>query len=169
MITGDTNIDLLKETNTSKKYLKILEHHGLKQHVEKPTRKNKSLIDHISTNLKKVIATDVLQTDEISDHDCPYVILNIRKQKFEPRYKMIRNEKNFDRDKFLNDIKTIPFSTVYAVDNANEKLEIFNELFLSCLNEHTPLIRQKISRPPAPWLKDLNIKDKLIQKNFLRW
>ena len=53
----------------------------------------KTLIDHIITNiLEKLIHQNVVLADEIGDHDLPYVILNIRKQKFEKRYKYIRDE-----------------------------------------------------------------------------
>ena len=81
---------------------------------------------------------------------------------------MIRNEKNFRLNEYLRDVQVLPFTAVYAVDCPSEKLDIFNELFLSCLNEHAPLIRQKITRPPAPWLKNLGIKEMLIEKNLLR-
>ena len=168
VIAGDTNIDISKETVVSKKYLQILEHHGMKQHIEKPTRKGSKLIDHISSNLDKIIDNNVLPCDEISDHDAPYVILNIRKQRFEPRFKMIRNEKNFDTESFLADVSMLPFTAVYAVECPDEQLDIFNEIFLSCLEEHAPLVKQKVTRPPAPWLKDLNVENEKNRKNLLR-
>ena len=94
-ITGDTNINLLEPTDpTVKKYTEVLQSFDLTQLVDKPTRLGKKLIDHIITNIpNKLISTDVLPTDEISDHDLPYAIMNIRKVKFEPRYKYLRNEK----------------------------------------------------------------------------
>ena len=53
---------------------------SLPQHVTKPTRKGKSLIEHICSNiLSEVIHGDVIHTDEISEHDCPYTIFNIKK------------------------------------------------------------------------------------------
>ena len=36
---------------------------------------------------KKLLYTDVLMTDEISDHDTSYGIFNIKKERQEPRYK----------------------------------------------------------------------------------
>jgi len=88
--------------------------------------------------------------------------------RFEPRYKIIRNEKNLNIDSFLTDVSALPYAAIYAVDCHNEKLDIFNQLFVSCLNDHVPLLRQKITRPPAPWLKDLNIAEKQREKNLLR-
>ena len=81
IITGDINIDLIGEQKESTKpYKNIIHSFNLHQHITKPTRKGKSLIDHICSNVpKKLIHNDVIYTDEISDHDTPFVILNIKK------------------------------------------------------------------------------------------
>eukprot|EP00111_Clytia_hemisphaerica_P012789 TCONS_00037612-protein len=104
----------------------------------------------------------------MSDHDAAFVICNLRKPRFEPRYKFIRNEKNFDLAAFKTDIRQIPFNLVYAFDTAEEKLDIFNKLFTDCLDRQAPLIRQKLTCPPAPWLKDLNISEKQKERDYLR-
>ena len=45
------------------------------------TRKSKTLIDHvISTIPNGVIHDDIVHTEEISDHDAPYVIFTIKKK-----------------------------------------------------------------------------------------
>ncbi|XP_066923457.1 uncharacterized protein [Clytia hemisphaerica] len=169
VITGDTNIDLLKENyNVADEYKDTLDRLGLRQQVKKPTRKGKTCIDHIVTSFSKVIHDDVIPCDEMSDHDAAFVICNLRKPRFEPRYKFIRNEKNFNFAAFKTDIRQIPFNLVYAFDTAEEKLDIFNKLFTDCLDRHAPLIRQKLTRPPAPWLKDLNISEKQKERDYLR-
>ena len=169
VITGDTNIDLLKDDyNIAREFKETLERLGLNQHITKPTRKGKSLIDHVITNLPNIIHEGVIPCDEMSDHDAPYIICKIRKPRFESRYKYIRIEKNFQPNLFKSDVEQLPFNLVYAFDQPEQQLDIFNELFLSCLNRHAPLVRQKITRPPAPWLKDLNITEKQQERNFLR-
>ena len=82
VVTGDFNIDLLsRHYESTKRYKDILHTFCLQQHVTKPTRKGKTLIDHISTNIPtKLLHCDVINTDEISDHDCPYAIFNIKKR-----------------------------------------------------------------------------------------
>ena len=102
IIAGDTNIDLLcNEKDSQKRYKEILSCYNLTQLLNKPTRKSKTLTDHIVTNIpNKLVLTDVLKTDEISDHSTPYVIMNVKKEKFEPRYKFIRDEKNFNQNDF---------------------------------------------------------------------
>lgn len=169
VITGDTNIDVLKQDyNVAHEYKETLDRLGLRQHITKPTRRGKTCIDHIVTTFPKVIHEGVIPCDEMSDHDAVYIICNMRKPRFEPRFKYIRNEKNFNANLFKAEIEQLPFNLVYAFDSPEEKLDIFNELFASCLNRHVPLVKQKVTRPPAPWLKELNINDKQKERDYLR-
>ena len=68
----------------------------------------------------------------------------------------------------VSDVEKLPFAAVYGLESSEDKLHCFNELFLSCLNEHAPLVKCKITRPPAPWLKDLNLSAKLRERDQLR-
>ena len=81
IVAGDFNIDLIDgDKITVNKYNDILDAYGLTQHISYPTRQGKSLIDHISTNIpKKVICENVKPCETISDHDAPFVVLNIKK------------------------------------------------------------------------------------------
>lgn len=169
IITGDTNINTYNNKSlVTTRYIQTLNNHGFQQHINQPTRNGDKTIDHIASNVNHILADDVIPCDEISDHDAPYVIVNIRKQRFVPRYKFIRRESNIDINAFKGDIEKLPLNLVYSVECPEEKLNIFNELFVSCLNEHAPLIKTKITRPPAPWLKDLNIDQLQRERNVLR-
>ena len=103
IITGDFNINLLSHENEStNRYKNILHAFSLQQHVTKPTRKGKTLILHISSNIStKLIHCNVISTDEISDHDEPYAIFNIQKERFQKEYKYVRDEKNLDMNKYI--------------------------------------------------------------------
>ena len=81
IIVGDFNINLNNDSGEStQRYKQILHSFSLKQHINKPTRKNKTHIDHICTNIPtKVVHSYVLHTDEISDLDMPYTILNVKR------------------------------------------------------------------------------------------
>ena len=169
IITGDTNINTRNNNSqVTTRYIQTLNNHGLQQHIDQPTRNGNKIIDHIASNLDHILAKNVLPCDEISDHDAPYVIIDIRKQRFVPRFKYIRRENNIDISAFKRDIERLPLNLVYAVECPEEKLNIFNELIVSCLNEHAPLMNTKITRPPAPWLKDLNINMLQKERNILR-
>ena len=166
IVTGDFNIDLLGDQKEStERYKDILHSYSLHQHVVKPTRKNKTLIDHISSNIKsKVIHRDVINTDEISDHDAPYVIFNIKKERFEQRYKHVRNEKHLDMNKFIPDFNQLPTSLIYSFDDPDDQISVLNQLITECISEHAPTKRAKFTRPPAPWTNDPEI---IAAKNHL--
>ena len=156
ILTGDFNIDLLNsDTPTARKYLDILQSFELSQHISRATRKDKTLIDHImSTIPEKIVYENIVPCDTIiSDHDAPYTIINIRKQKFENRYKVIRDEKSFNLLNYKEDFSQIPLSILYALDDPEEQISVLNDLITECLNKHAPLKRVKFTRPPAPWMK----------------
>ena len=81
IVTGDFNIDLFGEPKEStRRHKNLLHTFSLHQHITKATRKNKTLIDHISSNMNnKLLHTDVLMTDEISDHDTPMEFLTSKR------------------------------------------------------------------------------------------
>ncbi|CAB3992667.1 Hypothetical predicted protein [Paramuricea clavata] len=170
IIVGDSNIDLCSSSNIGEKYQAVLLAFNLTQHVTAPTRKGKCLVDHITTNIPhNVIATGVLATPEISDHNMPYLIVNARLNRFEPRFKYIRSERLFSPEAFLQDISELPFSTVYAVDDIDEIIDIFNELLRSCIDRHASIVRCKLTRPPAPWLQDVDIQNLQKRRDALRF
>ena len=113
-ITGYFNQDLKEPNKPSvKKYINVLETFHLKQHIVKQTRMQKLLIDHIITNIpEKRIHQNVALADEITDHDLPYFILNIWKQKLKKRYEYICDEKRFHFFKYQEDFSQIPMSVV---------------------------------------------------------
>ena len=84
--------------------------------------------------------TDVLPAPLISDHDAPYICINVRV----PRFKMIRNERYFNKDAFIKDFDELPLNIVYAFDEPDSQIDILNSLFRECLDKHAPLKRTKV-------------------------
>ena len=41
------------------------------------------------------------------------------------------------------DVKLLPFNIVYAVEDPDEKISLFNDILLECMNRHAPLKRNK--------------------------
>ena len=154
VVTGDINIDLLRPNKPiTSQYQYILSSLNLHQHVHKPTRttdKTSTLIDHIISNLPERI---------------PHYIKVTR---FQIRHKFIRNLKNFDESSFIEDFKTLPFAASFGVSDPDEKLEILSSLVKECIDRHAPLKLTKVTRPPAPWLKDPAIAELKEQRDRLR-
>ena len=126
--------------------------------MTKPTGKGKTLIDHICSNIpSKLIHGGVMYIDEISDHDCPYTIFNIKKEIFQPRYKYIRIEKNLNMNNYILSFKKLPNNLVYAFDEPDDQIDVLNNLINQCISDHAPTKKVKFTRPPAPWMKDPEI------------
>ena len=155
IVTGDFNIDLLGQLKEStRRYKNLLHTFSLHQHITKATRKNTTLVDHICSNMnKKLLHTDVLMTDEISDHDTPYGIFNIKKERYEPRYKYIRNEKDLNMNDYFADFKLLPTNLVFGFDDPNDQIAMLNKLITDCIADHTPIKKVKFTRPTAPCMK----------------
>ena len=68
------------------------------------------------------IASRVAALSTISDHDGPNACINVRVNRFQPRNKLIRDEKRFDGTAFKKELSSVLFKVVYSVDDPNEKL-----------------------------------------------
>ena len=86
----------------------------LKNLVTQSTRLTKStetLIDLILTNNKRrALQTGVVDT-QISDHSLVYTIMRVTLPRLRSRKIALRSFKNFDRDKFVEDLSAAPFLT----------------------------------------------------------
>ena len=147
------NIDLMpgRETPFSIQYLDMLLSLNLHQHVGKPTRttnRSFTLIDHIISNIRERIAfMDVLLDPLLIYHDAVYACINIKVTRFQPRYKYIRDERQFDESIFIEDFSKLPFSIINAFPETEGKLDILNDLITGCIDRHAPLKRVKVTRP----------------------
>ena len=170
ILADDTNIDLLSSSTTSNTYEQMLHTYQLSCHISKPTRKGKKLIDHISSNISKnkILHSDVLPCATISDHDAPYIIVNIPTNNYEIRYKFIRNLKHFNLETYINDFKALTFATVYSFNGTDGQLDTLNKLILSVIDKHAPLVKTKFTRPPAPWMKDIKINNLQHERDHWR-
>ena len=118
VLTGDINFDLIgRPDSLVTRYINTSDMFGLEQIVTKPTkvtRTSRTLIDHLITNYPmRISATDVIPTSIVSDHDAPFACLNVRVNRYQARYKYIRNMKTFDGQEFISDLGTLPLNIVY--------------------------------------------------------
>ena len=159
IIAGDFDINLNSDSGEStQRYKQILNTFSLKQHINKPTWKNKTPFDHICSNIStKVVHSDALHTHEISDHGLPYDILNVKKERYEQRYKYIRSENNIDINSYVSDFRELPLNLVYAFDEPDDQVTILNKLVFNCIEKYAPIKRVRLTRPVAPWMKEESI------------
>lgn len=68
-----------------------------------------------------------------------------------PNYIATRSFKNYRAEQFSNDIAHIPWNTVGCViESVDGKVNAFNDLFLTCLDNHAPIKTVKLKRKPNP-------------------
>ena len=99
--TGDVDVDMLTPNRPEvKKYIGRLTSLNRHQHVQRPTRTiptSNTPINHIIRNASNRISNcNVLPCPTISGHDGPYAYTNVRVKRFQPRNKLLRDEKRFD-------------------------------------------------------------------------
>ena len=103
-------------------------------------------------------------THEISDHEMPYATLNVKKERYEQRYKYFCNEKDIDINSYLSDFRELPLNLVHAFDEPDDQVTILNKLIFDCIEKHAPIKRVRLTRPVAQWMKDesiVNLKTQL--------
>ena len=114
ILTGDMNIDLLNPVcANTRQYNELLEVFHLEQMVQEPTRVSKhssTLIDHIVTNCpSRITHTGIIPCSVVSDHDGIFACVNVRVERFKPRYKFIRHMRILMKRPLLMIWKTLPF------------------------------------------------------------
>ena len=174
MLTGDIDIDVLRPSDhLAQRYQGILDMFELTQIVKRPTRTtrtSKTLIDHFITNhQQKVTNTGIIPCSIVSDHNAIYACVNVRLPRFQPRYKFIRDIRNFNKDVFKEDFSTLPLSVIYYSDDPDEQLETLNTLISECLERHPPLRKVRVTRPPAPWMKGPLIEELQKKRGSVRF
>lgn len=178
-LLGDFNIDLLNPKGTHAAWTTTTSLFGLKQVVKAPTRitsTSSTLIDHIyTTNTEKILNVSV-PSFAVSDHNpvCCVVSTRLGKQKRRHHTKIIyRSFRNFEKDKFLNDLQMTPFHEVYNYTCPDAALSVWLQLFLGVLNKHAPLREKRVKHSTVPpWLtvdikRAMSYRDKLKrEKSF---
>ena len=157
-------IQHFRMTSDVKRYTEAIDSLKLKQVVTRATRTTLcgklTLIDYLITNLpSRVTHTDVIPCSLISNLDAPFVTVNTGVTRYVPRYKYIRNEKQFCETAFTDQgLHCTQVSRCqYSLEDPNEQVIALNSLICECLDSHAPSKSTRLARPPAPWLNDASI------------
>ena len=171
-ILGDLNCNLLDQTNLdndAKHLLRILEIYQLTQLITKPTRitqRSKSLLDVCITSCpEKIIHSDVFHVG-LSDHSLVYAVrkINSLPKCNRTRETEVRNFKNFNSERFLEDLQAQPWAQLsfYAMWSC------WKTMFLEVHDSHAPIRSKRvIKRPSLPWLSK-DIGDKMLESDRLK-
>ena len=75
----------------------------------------------------------VLRTAIVRSAPNPYVIFNIKKEKYKPRYKFMRNEKYLFMENYVTDFQQLPLNLVYSFDDPDDQVAMLNKLIKTVL------------------------------------
>ena len=82
------------------------------------------------------------------------MIVDITKPKRQPEIRTLRNLKDYNTymfcNKILNEVPSL--NTILQIDDVNKQVEVFNDVFIKCLNECAPVVTKEVRRPYAPWI-----------------
>ena len=64
----------------------------------------------------------------------------------------MRQFKNFQKDKFLNDLEQMLWRNVSSHSDPNDMWQEWKNLFVSCMDKHAPLKSKRIRNKRSPWI-----------------
>ena len=145
----------------------------LQNQISEPTRvteKTMTLLDVILASHPERYATCGNLHMGPSDHDLVYAV---RKNKL-PRAKALvieyRTMRQFDIHKFLNDLKTVPWSTAYIYDDVDDLWHHWAKLYNEVLDKHAPMKKKRVRGDQLPWItpqiqREISRRNRLFKKH----
>ena len=147
---GDINRDLLNN-QIKNAWTDYMEPFGLTQLVSEPTRvtgDSSTLIDHIYANCPENVNSLNIPKIGLSDH---FPIFFTRKMHVQPpktdHYTIsYRSFKNFNEDKFTEDLQSVPWDTIKIFDDTDDIMEAWLDLFLQVVDKHIPIKQHRVKQ-----------------------
>ena len=158
MIVGDLNCNMLTTNPLSTKVNSICESLQLTQNISKPTRvtpHSQTLIDLIFTSKINGTMQSGVQTVSLSDHSLIYIVLKEVVLKSLPKMSLYRTFRNFEVDKFVEDLDKCDWSSFYNKEGNVELMwEEFKRIYINICDKHAPYVNVKKKFKRSPWITD---------------
>lgn len=158
IITGDWNIDLLKNCPNSIQLNNFFESFDLCQVIDEPTfiRNNTySLLDLLVTSNKDLIQnfrTEFVNGISENDHCAIICDLKIFKPKNRIKFITYRDYSNFSQQALSAHLNLINWNEIYEFESVNDAVQYLNSHLLEIFSQCAPLKSIRSTKPPAPWL-----------------
>ena len=139
------------------------------QLIDEPTRVTKttrSLLDVVIVSNQGVVKSSGVLQLTISDHFLVYVKLNLKTPRQAPNNMTTPSFRHYKANHFSSDVAHIPWGSVHLKNTAEEQLDAFNDLFVTCLDQHAPIKTLTLRRRPNPVINE-EIKDLITSRNDL--
>lgn len=160
-ILGDFNCDMLnpnKPPNQGRDLMDIMDIFAFENLISGATRitdNSQTLLDLVLTNSKLRVLQAGVSNPHVSDHALVYAILRVFSPKCRSQKICFRSMKNFDVDKFCDDLNYAPFVTVMnSFEDVNDNLFAFESMYTSILDEHAPMKTVRVRGNQVPFMND---------------
>jgi hypothetical protein len=81
-------------------------------------------------------------------------------------YITYRSYKNFDHEKYVEDLEKIDYVNIGNESDINSTYEIFEKSYLEVVNKHIPLKKRKPVQTPAPFMNK-TLRKEIYKKRML--
>ena len=135
------------------------------------THCSKTIIDLIFSSNPEIHKCTKVFPISLSDHYLIYTIIDLgsssKTKEQTHREIRYRSYKNFNAEKFLDDIRHSSFITdVLNSENVNDAWFMFKEEFLKICNKHAPICVSRMKNRYCPWI-DNNILQVMYKRDHL--
>ena len=130
------------------------------------TENSSTRIDVIMTSSNNIVEDSGVVVSHISDHFLVSTSLELKLPKSPSGSVNIRSYKNYDRDKFVEDLKQVSWHETALVDDVSEMLDHFNTNFLNVLESHASIKTVRIRPRCCPFV-DTKIKNVMRSRDDL--
>ena len=154
ILLGDFNKDLLN-LETDREWGNFTTSLGLTQLVNEPTRvtnASQTIIDHIYTNTEENIQRVHVERLCLSDHYAVFCNRKTQSNISKNIHQTItyRSFKNFEENRFLNDLNSVPWEIIEQFDEVDDMVSIWSTLLLEVLDRHAPIKSHRIKKKYRP-------------------
>ena len=172
VITGDLNLDRLRQECREGKIMKDLEEvHGLHGMINEPTRitpTSETILDVIMTNKLDLFRECASFVPGISDHHLVYGIMTQSAHRHRCKIIRFRSIKNVNVSQLKEDIGNAPWSTGEIFDSLDDQYEPWKALLENILDEHILKKKMRVRENDVPymtadWKKAIKQKRKYAQ------
>lgn len=135
------------------------QNYKLTQLIDKPTRVTPSsvtLLRLVITNRLNHALSRSVVPQVIADHDLRNITIDITKAKRQPGMRIFRHLGRYSKGTLCDELvaESDNFNQIMNTDNVNSRVNIFNEIFINCLDKCVPVNNTEVTRPAASWHND---------------
>jgi hypothetical protein len=157
LVMGDFNTDLLSPGTFDYRQLTSIFYSCnltfLPLHATHHTANSHTLLDLIAvSDPSQILHHGQISVTGISSHDLVFCVYSFSYHRPKTNFIQYRDHSKINIPLFVSDAFSLPWDSIYSMDNVDDMVYTFNNLLLSLYDKHAPKITRKVRRRPSPWI-----------------